>query len=202
MSLHYVITNEPCTNIFSITNTTGAPNYMKLKDTILNTMSWKPVINMKGSILPSGDDVLVHDICKYIPTNGNCSFPPVFPRFESSFMFDPTIYKGPQAYDQLKKDIIASFKEAGFKGSSTKQSFNGKSSKSRLSRQAQLEMICNCGKDSILELKNKGHDIKYRTSRSSTINSKCTFRLQVACASNNQWYLIHSGDDSGKQCIA
>ena len=68
MSLHYVFTNEPCTNTSSITNTTGAPNYMKLKDTILNTMSWKPIINMKGSILPSGDDVLVHDICKYIPS--------------------------------------------------------------------------------------------------------------------------------------
>ena len=199
MSLHYVFTNEPCTNTSSITNTTGAPNYMKLKDTILNTMSWKPIINMKGSILPSGDDVLVHDICKYIPTNGNCSFPPVFPRLESSFMFDPTIYKGPQSYDQLKRDISASFKEAGFKGSATKQSFNGRSKKSKQSRQAQLNMICNCGKDSIVELEKKGRNIKYRTSRSSTINSKCTFvRLRVACASNNQWYLIHSDEDSGK----
>ena len=192
MSIHF-------TNTF-ITNTTGAPTYLKLKDTILDTMTWKPVVHMKGCILPSGNVSQVHNICHYMgPTaNERSLFPDAFPRLETSFMFDPTIYNGPQAFDALKKDIISSFKDAGFKGCATKHSYRGNTKSSTSSRQARIEFMCNCGKESLPELEKKGCVVKYRTSRASRIDSKCTFRLQVACASNNQWYIIHGGDHSGK----
>jgi hypothetical protein len=58
-------------------------------------------------------------------------------------MFDPTIYNGPQAYyDALKKDIISSFKDAGFKGCATKHSYRGKTKTSTCSIQARELNSC------------------------------------------------------------
>mmetsp|Transcript_15961 Transcript_15961/g.23806 ORF Transcript_15961/g.23806 Transcript_15961/m.23806 type:complete len:180 (-) Transcript_15961:181-720(-) len=148
--------------------------YNHVKGILATCNSWQSVIRFKGIVQPNtlatehNLNVSMHD-----PGLIGYSFPRVF----SNFMFDPSVYRGPEAYKDLSKAIQMACKNSGLKTS------RGSSSRATQKRNilASLHIICEHGRESVTALRQQNKSLKYKTSRPMTDEERCPFLLKVFC---------------------
>ena len=121
-----------------------------------------------------------------------------FPRVFSNFMFDPSVYRGPEAYKDLSKAIQMACKNSGFKtsrGSSSRATQKG-------NILAFLHIICEHGRESVTALRQQNKSLKYKTSRPMTDVERCPFVLKVFCANHDGcWYLQPTYENHSESCV-
>ena len=190
--IHKFITEK----LLLIHDRTGTAVYNDVQGILATCNLWKSVIHFKGIVQPNTLVASEHNLSDFMHDPGFMGYS--FPAVLSNFMFDPSVYNGPEAYTDLSKAIQMACKNSGFKtsrGSTCRPKPRGK-------KLASLHFICEHGRKSVTALKQQNISLKYKTSRPMSEEEQCPFQLKVFCAKHDRcWYLQPTYENHSASCV-